>query len=135
MLSKFDSDLENQISKEMTRVGIELGSNSKYLLGKPDFVVKGERIAIFVHGCFWHRHHSCQRNGIPKTNSLQWASRFNQTVNRDLTVRRQLKNDGWVSVIIWECSIKSNISKCVHDLGRFIENYKAGTFRSFTCVI
>lgn len=135
MLSKSDSNLENRFSGEMTRAGIKLGSNSKYLFGKPDFVVAGERIAIFVHGCFWHRHHYCQRKGIPKTNSLRWAIRFNQTVNRDLAVRRQLKNDGWVSVIIWECSIKSNISKCVLDLSRFIESYRSGTFAPFTCVI
>ena len=135
VLSEFESKLEELISKELTLAGIELGSSSKYLYGKPDFVIQGERIAIFIHGCFWHRHRTCQRNGIPRTNSLQWAYRFNQTVNRDTTVRTQLLEDGWVSVIIWECSIKANITKCVHELSDFIQIYKSGTSRSFTFVI
>ena len=135
VLSKFESKLEELISVELTRRGIELGSSSKSPFGKPDFVIKGERIALFIHGCFWHRHHTCQKNRIPKTNNYHWISQFNRTVIRDSEVRHQLISDGWVCIIIWGCSIKSDLSKCVFEVANFIQGYKAGSTRSLTLVI
>ena len=135
VLSKFESKLEESIAEQLIRTGIELGSSSKSLFGKPDFVIKGERIAVFIHGCFWHRHHTCQKNRMPKTNSQYWISQFNRTVIRDSEVRQQLLSDGWVCIIIWECSIKSDLSKCVLEVTNFIQRHKAGSTRYLTLII
>ena len=74
--------------------------------GKPDIVYVSRKRAIFVHGCFWHGHH-CKRGArLPKTNVDYWSTKIARNQARDRRVRRQLKQDGWSTLVIWECKIK-----------------------------
>ena len=118
----FDSQLERNFFEAMKQSGLEFGSNPEAVFGKPDFVLRGRNIAVFVHGCFWHRHHSCANSRVPKTNVETWSMRLNKTVFRDKQVRDHLSKEGWTSVIVWECSIKKDLVRCVNLINCLFEN-------------
>jgi DNA mismatch endonuclease, patch repair protein len=75
------------------------------LPGKPDVVVDAHRLAVFVHGCFWHRHKGCRFATTPKSNSEFWDAKFARTVDRDRQHVRALKYMGWKVLVVWECSV------------------------------
>jgi DNA mismatch endonuclease, patch repair protein len=77
------------------------------LPGKPDIVLRGHKIAIFVHGCFWHRHTSCRFATMPKSSITYWKDKFSKTVQRDKKNTLKLAQLGWNVVIIWECQIRN----------------------------
>jgi DNA mismatch endonuclease, patch repair protein len=75
------------------------------LPGTPDLVFPGKRRVIFVHGCFWHGH-SCRRGArIPKTNSDYWCQKVARNRNRDQRALKELQDQGWTSLVIWECDL------------------------------
>lgn len=75
----------------------------KNVYGKPDFVYRKEKIAIFVDGCFWHK---CPRHfKIPASNRKFWLEKINKNTERDKKVTKKLKQDGWSIIRIWEHSI------------------------------
>ena len=73
------------------------------LPGRPDLAVPAARVAIFVHGCFWHRHARCKGATTPKSNVGFWQDKFAKNVERDRRNRRDLKRLGWKVVVVWEC--------------------------------
>lgn len=74
------------------------------LLGKPDLAFPGRRIAVFVHGCFWH---SCERCAIarPRHNSEYWSLKLERNRRRDEATRAHLAAEGWNVYVIWECEV------------------------------
>lgn len=81
-------------------------TNVSGLPGKPDIVFKQRKKAIFVHGCFWHRHEGCPNNRIPKSNIDFWLKKFEQNIKNDEYVYNLLTQMGWRHMIIWECMLK-----------------------------
>ena len=79
----------------------------KDLPGRPDIVFGARRKAIFVHGCFWHRHPGCSKASSPKTRADFWAEKFDQNVERDQQVERRLADMGWRSMVVWECETRT----------------------------
>ena len=75
------------------------------LLGQPDFVFPGSKIAIFVDGCFWHGH-SCKT--IPEKNREYWTKKITQNKKRDSQVTRTLRKNGWHVFRFWECHLKKD---------------------------
>jgi DNA mismatch endonuclease (patch repair protein) len=75
----------------------------KKLPGSPDLVFPRRRLALFVHGCFWHRHRGCRFAYNPKSNVEFWKGKFKNNVARDRRVRGELEGLGWNVAIIWEC--------------------------------
>ena len=75
------------------------------VFGKPDFVFPREKIAVFVDGCFWHRHPGCKFAYTPKSRLKFWLRKFESNVARDKTVMRELRNTGWQILRIWECEL------------------------------
>jgi DNA mismatch endonuclease (patch repair protein) len=73
---------------------------------RPDVVLRSRRIAVFVHGCFWHRHKNCRYATTPTNNCEYWAVKFERNVERDQRTARLLGNDGWKVVTLWECEVK-----------------------------
>jgi DNA mismatch endonuclease (patch repair protein) len=73
------------------------------LPGQPDVVLARHRTAIFVHGCFWHRHRGCKFAYKPKTNVAFWAQKFEKNVLRDSRNSKSLNRLGWRVVVVWEC--------------------------------
>lgn len=75
------------------------------LVGKPDFVFRRERVALFVDGCFWHRHPGCRFAYTPKSRLEFWLPKFDRNVARDRVVTRELRETGWKVIRVWECAL------------------------------
>jgi DNA mismatch endonuclease (patch repair protein) len=75
------------------------------VFGKPDFAFPRERVAVFVDGCFWHRHPGCKFAYTPKSRLEFWGRKFENNVARDKIVMRTLRQTGWEVVRIWECQL------------------------------
>lgn len=84
--------------------------NYKGIPGRPDIVFVRKRVAILVHGCFWHRCPKCNYQ-LPKTNSAFWEEKFEKNVKRDVMKEEQLRQIGWMVIVAWECEIKKDINK------------------------
>jgi DNA mismatch endonuclease (patch repair protein) len=86
-------------------MGYRFRVHRRDLPGTPDIVLPKYRLAIFVHGCFFHRHAGCRRAAMPKTRRRYWLTKFSGNVERDRSVRRRLRAKGWNPVVIWECKL------------------------------
>ncbi len=75
------------------------------LPGNPDVVLSQDKVAVFVHGCFWHAHEGCHIARVPKTKSEFWKQKFAKNRERDMNVKRELERSGWSVVIFWECEV------------------------------
>ena len=88
------------------RLGGRYRLNRKDLPGKPDIVLAGRRLAIFVHGCFWHGHDCARGARVPKTNRDYWLVKVGRNRVRDLASRAALEAAGWRVETVWECDLK-----------------------------
>ena len=82
------------------------------LPGTPDLVFRQARIAVFVHGCFWHRCAECDLP-LPKANRRFWIAKFRRTRWRDRNARRQLRAAGWHTVQVWEHDVAGGVRAVV----------------------
>ncbi|AWJ86406.1 very short patch repair endonuclease (plasmid) [Azospirillum sp. TSH58] len=83
--------------------GLRYRLHDRRLPGRPDLVFPGRRVAVFVHGCFWHCHEGCNRFRIPKTRTDWWTAKLGRNKARDDEVRGAIEASGWDVVVIWEC--------------------------------
>jgi len=97
---------EENIAKTLKRAGYKIEMHCNDLPGKPDIILKKYKLAIFVHGCFWHQHKGCKRCSMPKTNKKYWRPKLENNVKRFNAQRRSLNRKGWHVYVIWECQIK-----------------------------
>jgi DNA mismatch endonuclease, patch repair protein len=85
--------------------GIKGWRRRQPLAGKPDFVFRKEKIAVFVDGCFWH---GCKRHcRMPKSQTAYWVPKIARNKLRDVEVSRLLRREGWLVQRIWEHSLKN----------------------------
>jgi len=92
--------------------------NCRKVPGTPDICHRRLKLAIFVHGCFWHRCPSCNLP-LPKTNTDFWRSKFDRNRQRDERVLSELDSDGWHVEVVWECSLRgktADIEGILHQL-------------------
>lgn len=80
-----------------------------YVPGHPDIFIRKYNTAIFVHGCFWHRHQGCKYAYSPKSRVDFWQKKFDDNVRRDAVVREELQKQGIKCLIVWECTINQMI--------------------------
>ena len=86
------------------------------ILGSPDIILKDKKIAIFIHGCFWH---GCKKCYVaPSSNKEFWVNKLEKNVVRDKKNINVLRKHGWVVIIIWEHEIDSDSTKCVSSVIR-----------------
>ena len=90
------------------------------IAGKPDIVFTKHRIALFVHGCFWHRH-GCRYSVMPKSNTGYWGDKLQRNVERDRSVATQLEQEGYQVFAVWECEIESAFEETMDRLVQFIK--------------
>ncbi|AXA74359.1 very short patch repair endonuclease [Achromobacter xylosoxidans] len=94
---------ERAVRKAAHALGYRFRLHRKDLPGSPDLVFPSRNTAIFVHGCYWHRHEGCRYCYTPKSNVDFWTQKFNRNVARDERVREELEQRGWRVITIWEC--------------------------------
>ena len=88
-------------------LGLRFRLQRRGLPGTPDIVLPKHKTAIFVHGCFWHRHPGCGKATMPKTRVEFWSEKFNRNVQRDLDKEQALIDAGWRVLTVWECETRS----------------------------
>ena len=86
--------------------GYRYGLNSKTVPGHPDIYLKKYKTAIFVNGCFWHRHEGCKYAYMPKSRVEFWQKKFESNIKRDLKVKQELADMKVKQLVVWECTIK-----------------------------
>lgn len=105
-----DTKPEMIVRSLLHQMGYRFRLHRKDLPGKPDIVLPKYETAVFIHGCFWHRHKGCKLANIPKSNTDFWVNKFNRTIKRDKKNQLMLKDLGWKVIVLWECEIiKANI--------------------------
>ena len=80
--------------------------NRADLPGKPDIVLPRRRLAIFVHGCFWHGHDCPRGSRVPKANRDYWAAKIRRNRDRDAAAGAALQAQGWRVAAVWECNLR-----------------------------
>jgi DNA mismatch endonuclease (patch repair protein) len=97
---------EISLRNEMHARGFRFRLHRMGLPGSPDLIFPRYRAAVFVHGCFWHRHPGCQLAAIPKSRVEFWDAKFAANVSRDRRVELELLALGWRVGVVWECGIR-----------------------------
>ena len=100
-----DTQPELAIRRGLHAKGFRFRLHAKKVPGKPDLVLPHFRAAIFVNGCFWHRH-DCHLFKMPSTRREFWSQKIERNVERDQIVRAQLAEKGWRFLVVWECALK-----------------------------
>jgi len=100
---------EVRVRRAAHKLGLRFRLHRKDLPGKPDLVFPKHRTALFVHGCFWHRHPSCPKASTPKTRMDYWVSKFENNVVRDARIQQDLETLGWRVVTVWDCQTKNDV--------------------------
>ena len=77
------------------------------IVGRPDIAFIGAKLAIFVNGCFWHRH-ACSLGRVPKSRVPFWTAKLDANRRRDRRVNRELRGAGWAVLTIWECQLREH---------------------------
>lgn len=98
-----ETEPERRLCHFLAGQGFAFTSNVSSLPGSPDVVFSGYKIAVFVHGCFWHGHPGCRRATIPQNHREIWVMKIRANTRRDRRVSRSLRNAGWSVLTIWEC--------------------------------
>jgi len=102
-----DTAPELAVRRILRAVGIGYRLGGAGLPGRPDLVMKGRRVAVFVHGCFWHGHDCARGARQPRTNAAYWTAKIGRNRVRDAAVRAALEASGWRVVTVWECEMKA----------------------------
>lgn len=101
-----DTKPEVYLRKLLFSKGYRYRIAEKSVPGHPDIFLRKYNTAIFVHGCFWHRHEGCKYAYVPKSRVEFWQKKFDDNVRRDAVVRQELEKSGIKCLIIWECTLK-----------------------------
>jgi DNA mismatch endonuclease (patch repair protein) len=114
-----DTGPECLVRRLLTSMGYRYRLNVRDLPGTPDIVFRRRKLAIFVHGCFWHRHRCRFGRVVPRTRREFWLEKFAANTARDRKALRLLKTEGWTVLTVWECQL-SNEAKMRARLGQFL---------------
>jgi DNA mismatch endonuclease (patch repair protein) len=91
------------VRRALAALGMRYTTRNRDLPGSPDLANRARRWAVFVHGCYWHRHAGCRMATTPKTNTAFWLAKFARNVERDRAMRAALRRLGYRVLTIWEC--------------------------------
>lgn len=112
---------EIRLRSLLHRAGFRFRLHVRDLPGRPDIVLPRYRTAIFVHGCFWHRHPGCRNSTMPSARRDFWKKKFEENVKRDDRNRHALEDAGWSVAVVWECELEADaqgvLDRVTRDLG------------------
>jgi len=120
------------VRKALHKLGYRFQLNSKVEKIKPDIVLRKRKVAIFVHGCYWHQHEGCKLAYSNRNYSEKWLKKFSDNKNRDLRVTKALLEQGWRVAVIWECSTRKLdlLASVVIQLDNWIKEDKSQCFET-----
>ncbi len=101
-----DTAPELIVRRMLWRLGARYRLHRRDLPGRPDVALPGRRLAIFVHGCFWHGHDCARGARVPKANRVYWLDKVARNRARDAAARAALEAQGWCVETVWECELK-----------------------------
>jgi DNA mismatch endonuclease (patch repair protein) len=115
-----DTKPELLVRRLIYGMGYRYRLHAKSLPGKPDLVFRKRKCAIFVHGCFWHRHSGCPLCRLPKSRLRFWKPKLEGNRRRDLRNQLKLRRSGWRILVIWECQLADE-KKLTRKILKFLE--------------
>ena len=104
-----NSKAELLVRSYLHRHGLRFRLYVSSLPGRPDLILPKWGAAVFIHGCFWHRHAGCAKATTPKTRRAFWLDKFERNLERDRAACAALLDAGWRVAIVWECSLNRSV--------------------------
>ena len=109
-----DTSIELLVRRKLFSMGYRYRVNYKALPGKPDIVFTKKKVAIFIHGCYWHGHDCGSRYAhSSQSNKMYWGTKIEQTKQRDEKHIQALEADGWTVIVLWECQIRQSFDQVI----------------------
>lgn len=112
---------EMTLRRLLHALGYRYRLHDRKLPGRPDVVFPIRKKAIFINGCFWHRHDGCRYSTTPKTRVEFWEAKFAANVSRDHRNIAALEQMGWSVAVVWQCELKQPETVLAR-LTRFLES-------------
>lgn len=119
-----DTKPEWVVRSGLHRLGLRYRLHDRTMPGRPDLVFPKYRVALFVHGCFWHGH-DCRYFKWPRTRPAFWRKKIAGNRNRDRRQADQIRAAGWRVLVVWECAVRDarrDPAKLARKLARFIQS-------------
>lgn len=112
------------VRRALFAMGYRFRLHRRDLPGAPDIALPGRKIAIFVHGCFWHLHTGCRFSKLPSTRTKFWSLKLQGNAQRDARDTDALAQSGWRVLVVWECATRdqASLAKLGGELSRWIES-------------
>lgn len=118
-----NTSIEMLVRKQLFALGFRYRVNYKKLPGKPDIVFTKKKVAIFIHGCFWHGHNiGCRYSHVPQSRAEYWSEKIGRTKERDKNHIDELKANGWRVLTIWECEIRKDLQGAINQIVCFLND-------------
>jgi DNA mismatch endonuclease (patch repair protein) len=105
-VKRADTEPERAVRATLVSLGWRCRATNRDLPGSPDLTNRPAKWAVFVHGCFWHRHAGCYKATTPKRNTAFWLAKFENNVARDRRAARALRREGYRVIVVWECQTR-----------------------------
>ena len=119
-----DTGTELVVRRFLWSRGIRYRIHPAHIPGKPDIAIPRCRLAIFVHGCFWHGHEGCPRGRLPKSRVEYWKAKIETNKSRDRLITAKLREEGWRQLVIWECHLRTQKAASI-SLPKILNQIKA----------
>ena len=116
-----DSDIELKLRKALWARGLRYQKNVLGIIGKPDIVFKGKRVAVFCDSEFWHGYDWDNRKNDIKSNKEFWITKIERNIERDKEVNKALEEQGWIVLRFWGKEIKNHCEECVDKIQSVLE--------------
>src|SRR5690606_40855192 len=120
-----DTSPEMAVRKAVHAAGFRYRLHRADLPGKPDLAFSRHKLAVFVHGCFWHGHR-CRRFRMPSSNQAYWTRKIQRNRERDARAAEALAEMGWERIVIWECELEAGTERLIERLEMLSASEKAG---------
>lgn len=111
-----DSKIELILRKELWSRGLRYQKNVPDIIGKPDIVFKGKKVAVFCDSEFWHGYDWENRKNDIKSRRDFWIPKIERNIQRDMEVNEKLENCGWIVLRFWGKDIKNNVVACADEI-------------------
>jgi DNA mismatch endonuclease (patch repair protein) len=105
-----DTSPELKVRRLLWGMGLRYRLHRKDLPGAPDIVLPSRKLAILVHGCFWHGHDCARGARVPKQNRDYWTAKVGRNRDRDARTLPALEAAGWTPLVVWECELRDEAS-------------------------